>query len=350
MITFITPIFYKNKYSYIYKRAKLLIKNFSTLNNIELIIADSSKKPILNSSFKNIKIIHTYTKDKAFSPAKARNQAVSKASHKLIFFYDVDLFFNFELIKKLLFLGNEILQNKKNFIALPFLYLTKKGSHFLISTNNTTALKQSFLKGENHLIESFAANGSAILLKKEIFLKLGGFKENFLGHGGEDFDFLHRLFAHYPHSAQNTDYYFNQTSQFVANLKGFRNYMARYSLPYFFDNLFLLHLWHPRPFSNPFYFRKESNKILLLESMQNFDKCNTNIWASTKKLPSIEDFILQLAQEHGYSKDQCIGFFSYGKGIKPPKKPLGNKLRKLFLNPKSFLQDSKIFKFHKRLP
>lgn len=344
MISFITPIFYQNKSSYIYKRAAQLIKDFSTLENIELIIADSSKKPLLSSTSKNIKIIHAHSNDKLFSPAKARNQAALKASHSLIFFYDVDLFFCPNLIQKLLASGEEILQNKKAFVALPFLYLTQKGSEFLTTTNDTHTLKQSFLNGENHLVESFAANGSAVLLKKEEFLKLKGFREDFSGHGGEDFDFLHRLFSLYPHSAKNDDYYLNQTSKFVANLKGFRKYMAYYSLPNFFEDFFLLHLWHSRSFGNPFYLRKESNKTLLLESMKTFDKNNQNIWTSTKPLPDLENFILNLAQKHSYSKEQCIGFFSYGKGIKPPKKPLGNKLRKLLLNPKSFLRDSKIFK------
>lgn len=344
MITFITPIFYKNKHSYIYKRSKSLIESFADYKDIELIIADSSKKPILNGSFKNIKIIHSFCNDKLFSPAKARNQAVLKATYELIFFYDVDLFFDPRLIKQLLNLAQKLTQNKKDFIALPFLYLTKKGSTFLTTKKDIQAIKSSFLKGENHLVESFAANGTTILLKKSDFLKLGGFRENFLGHGGEDFDFLHRLFSLYPNSTKHNDYYVNQTSQFVANLKGFRKYMAYYSLPNFFDDLFLLHLWHPRPFGNPFYFRKEINKTLLLDSMQNFDKVNKSTYISTKQLPDLENFILDLAHKHGLSKDQCIGFFSYGKGIRSPKKPLSSKLRKLLLNPKSFLQDSKILK------
>ena len=78
--------------------------------------------------------------------------------------------------------------------------------------------------------------------------------------------------------------------------------------------------------------------------MQNFDKVNKSTYISTKQLPDLENFILDLAHKHGLSKDQCIGFFSYGKGIRSPKKPLSSKLRKLMLNPKSFLQDSKFLK------
>lgn len=347
MISFIVPVFYKNKNSFIYKRSLELIAKFQNHPKIELIIADSSKKSLLNSTSQNIKIIHTYSNDKLFSPAKARNQAVLKASHQLIFFYDVDLFFYPDLIKKLLVSGEEILQNKKKFVALPFLYLTKRGSEFLTSTNDIHFLKQSFLNGENHLVESFAANGSAILLNKEEFLKLKGFREDFLGHGGEDFDFLHKLFSLYPHSARNDDYYLNQTSQFVVDLKGFRRYMAYYSLPNFFEDFFLLHLWHSRPFSNPFYFRKESNKALLLESMKNFDKNSQNIWTSTKLLPSLENFLLNLAKKYGYSKEQCIGFFSYAEGVKPPKKSINNKIRKLLTRPKDFFRDIKLFRKHK---
>lgn len=55
---------------------------------------------------------------------------------------------------------------KERFISLPFLYLTFEGTKAFENTRDFTTLLISFLKGENHLVESLSANSSAIILKR----------------------------------------------------------------------------------------------------------------------------------------------------------------------------------------
>ena len=343
LLSFIVPVFYKDYNSFIYNRAVELINKFSNHPKIEIVIADASKNPNLIAHASNIKIIYTYSGDKVFSPSKARNKAALIATREYLFFYDVDMDYsdNFEF---LLFneIENKLKTNQINFIAIPFLYLTKKGTSIFESKRELKSLKDSFLLGQNDLVESISLNSSAMVMSRDYFIKMGKFDDEFAGHGGEDFHLIHRLCAYNPHSIRNLDYYEDLKTPFIINSKGFRLYMAYYSLPNFFKDLILIHRWHPRPLSNNFYSQKPKNENLLQKKMVEFDtKFKDSIWNSSKSLIDIKSFIVNLLIENGYDPKKYIGFFSYANGVKPIKRPISNKIRKLFLKPKEFFKDIK---------
>ncbi|MBD5165242.1 galactosyltransferase-related protein [Helicobacter sp.] len=341
MLSLIIPVFYKNEHSFIYKRAVELIEKFKNKEGFEAIFADSSKAPLLQSPYTNIKIIHTFISEQIFSPAHARNEAAKLATQKYLFFYDVDMDYaaGFEALL-LRQIESQLEKGHTKFLSLPFLYLTQEGTKFFEKTRDLQGLKTSFLRGENHWVESLSANSSAIIIEKRYFESLGGFREDFFGHGGEDFEFLHRLAALNPHSIKPEDYYLDVRHQFLGNAKGFRKYLAYYSLPLFFKDLMLLHRWHPRPLTNAFYFRRKPNESLLKEKMQAFDQVNkSEVWLSTTPLQEFKKWITSLMHQYGYTPLEYTGFFSLGKGVKPIKKPIGNKIRKFLTRPKEFFND-----------
>ncbi len=341
MLSLIIPVFYKNEHSFIYKRAVELIEKFKNKEGFEAIFADSSKTSLLRSSYTNIKILHTFVGKQIFSPAHARNEAAKLATQKYLFFYDVDMDYSgdFEalLLQKI---ESQLEKGRIKFLSLPFLYLTQEGTKFFEKTKDLQGLKASFLRGENHWVESLSANSSAIIIEKQYFESLGGFREYFFGHGGEDFEFLHRLAALNPHSVKPEDYYLDVRHQFLAEAKGFRKYLAYYSLPLFFQDLFLLHRWHSRPLTNIFYFRRKPNESLLKAKMQAFDEANkAKVWLSTTPLQDFEEWIVCLMHQYGYAPLEYSGFFGLGKGVKPLKRPMGSKIRKLLTRPKEFFND-----------
>ena len=196
-----------------------------------------------------------------------------------------------------------------------------------------------------------ALNTSLIVLKKEYFYKIGKFDESFYGHGGEDFEFLHRLVSFNPHCIKNKDYYINEVSQFPAQYKGFRNYMAYYSLEYFFSDLLLIHRWHPRSLFNKFYMKKVKNHNLLVTRMEAYDNnpiIKSKIWQSQNKCEDLTVYILELQKQYNYDPEKYFGLFRYRDNVKL-NKPISNKLRKLIINPKKFFEDMKLLKFIKGL-
>lgn len=333
-ISIISTVCYKNKSHFIYKRALELIEYFKK-TNYEFIIADASKNKILKSNYSNIKIIQINYHN-PFSPAYARNTAIKKATFNFVMFYDIDMVNSEEFFMKIENkIKEEMIVKNKNFILLPFLYLSKKGTKVFDNYKNLNTLKESYLKGSRELVESISLNSSAMVIKKTYLEKIGLFDISFKGHGGEDFELIHRLIANNPHSKQPDDYYINETSNIISKLKGFRKYMAYYTLPLFFEDLFLVHRWHDRPLFNNFYLKKLNNQDLLVSKMKEYDEKNDNIWKEEKELLEFELYLKQLCKK--YIVKHSIGLYFCDKKYK--KNKVTSKLRKLISNPKKFFKD-----------
>lgn len=350
MITFIVPIFYSNKKSYILDRAKEIISFFEMHNDLELIIADASKLHLLNSTSSNVKVINIKYHKKEFSPALVRNLAVARASKKYLFFLDVDLAFSENFLVALKDeIEEQFVKNKKKFLMLPCFYLSAEGTKFYEESYNKVKMikefRESLLLGENKLVERLAINTSAIVLEKEYFIKIGKFSEDFFGHGGEDFEFIHRLISLSPHSIRNEDeYYYDEVEQFPLNYKGFRKYMAYYSLEYIFSDLVLLHKWHKRALFNLFYMKRIKNENLLIHKMKAYDdKFKGLIWNAKNKTLDYHQFIEDLLGKYGYSSKKYIGLYRYNSSVKI-KRPLSAKIRKLITRPRKFFLDIKWIK------
>ncbi|MBD3843835.1 MAG: hypothetical protein IE909_18555, partial [Campylobacterales bacterium] len=279
---------------------------------------------------------------------------VESSTKEYLFFFDVDLAFSENFFALLLDkLDKELIKNNKKFLMLPCLYLSKKGTAFFEhAESNQIALdhlRESFLLGENNLVERLAVNTSAILLKKEYFIEIGKFSENFFGHGGEDFELLHRLVANSPYALQNKDkYYIDKVEQFPANYTGFRQYMAYYSLPYLFSDLLIVHKWHERPLFNSFYMTRVNNENLLVKKMKEYDRHFSEIiWLSKQEPEEYSQFLKSLMLVNGFEDEKYVGLFKYKDGVKIRKRPISAKIRKLLTRPGMFFQDIKFIQLIK---
>lgn len=297
-LTIITAVSYNSKKHYVYKRALELIEYFKN-KKYQLIITDSSKNKYLISKYQNIKIIQLKHQS-IFSPAIARNEAIKSASNKYIMFYDVDMTVSYDFFDKLEKKIIEELERKNNnFILLPFIYLTKEGTRIFEKNKNIQEIKDDFLKGNNKLVKTISLNSSAMVIKKTYLEHIGLFDTDFIGHGGEDFELIHRLSANNPHSKKPDDYYLNETSNIVANLKGFRRYMAYYTLPLLFEDLFLIHRWHNWPIFSKFYMLKNNNHEILINKMKLYDLLNKNqLWNSSTTAIKYNKYIINLCKQY----------------------------------------------------
>lgn len=348
MLSFIVPIYYKKK-NYIYNRAEALIQKFKRYPEIELIIVDTSPySKLSNIKNKNIKILKHPLQEKIFSPAKARNMGVKLSSKEYILFFDVDLDFH-EIFLDLLIkeIDQKLSINTKSFLMIPCLYLTKEGTLYynerMDKLNTVRTMRESFLLGENKYVERTAINTSLVITRKAHFLEIGQFDENFSGHGGEDFELLHRLASFFPHSKRSNsdEYYTDIVAQFIIDYQGFRQYLAYYSLEYLFTDLLIIHRWHKRPLFNSFYWKRVKNEELLYKKMKNHDKnkkLQKMIWNSNNQLTEYTIYIKNILDLHNYYDDKYCGLYKFKNNVKM-KRPLGAKVRKLITRPKQFFKD-----------
>ncbi len=279
-----------------------------------------------------------------FSPGVIRNSIILDVTHDYIFLNDSDLVINPRLSKEILEQRNKVQKIGKNaFEMYPCLYLTKEETERF--DGDFQGCLESFLRGENHRVEGIALASSCLLLNREWFLQLGGFDEQFVGHGGEDLELIDRLTRHYPIGPRPDDYGLNIKAQHPGDYQGFRRYFSYYALPHLFAGRFLVHQWHPRPLTHPYHKRRAGNDQLLEQmlSRSEAERCplkgpvvpchNLN-----GELPDFREWMIRLQEEAGYPVNEYPGLLRWQDGI-TPKRPLWRKLRKLYLNPRAFFRD-----------
>ncbi|WP_080741258.1 galactosyltransferase-related protein [Aeromonas veronii] len=292
----------------------------------------------------NLKFLCDNQSDVKYSPGQARNYAVANSSSKMIFIMDVDLLCAPRLAFELELRCIRCAQiDISGFEMYPCLYLTKEETaHF---DGDFHGCLESFLRGENHRVEGIALASSCLLMNREWFLQLGGFDEQFVGHGGEDLELIDRLTRHYPIGPRPDDYALNIKAQHPGDYQGFRRYFSYYALPHLFAGRFLVHQWHPRPLTHPYHKRRANNDQLLEQMLARSEAergplkgpvvpCND----LGGELPDFREWMIRLQEEAGYPVSEYPGLLRWQEGVQR-KRPLWRKLRKLYLNPRAFFAD-----------
>jgi len=279
-----------------------------------------------------------------YSPGVARNSVIDSRAAPQLFFVDADLICSPILIQQLSERSQMCCDVGLNaFEMYPCLYLTKEETERF--DGDFQGCLDSFLRGENHRVEGIALASSCLLMNREWFLQLGGFDEQFVGHGGEDLELIDRLTRHYPIGPRPDDYALNIKAQHPGDYQGFRRYFSYYALPHLFAGRFLVHQWHPRPLTHPYHKRRANNDQLLEQMLARSEAergplkgpvvpCND----LGGELPDFREWMIRLQEEAGYPVSEYPGLLRWQEGVQR-KRPLWRKLRKLYLNPRAFFAD-----------
>ncbi|WP_421158641.1 galactosyltransferase-related protein [Aeromonas dhakensis] len=308
------------------------------------IITTQEKSEIINDSATIGIKRHTLHKKLIYSPGQHRNEIISKVNYNNIFILDSDLIPSDEILLSIIDKTyHHRTSSPQCFDMYPCLYLTKEETERF--DGDFQGCLESFLRGENHRVEGVALASSCLLMNREWFLQLGGFDEQFVGHGGEDLELIDRLTRHYPIGPRPDDYALNIKAQHPGDYQGFRRYFSYYALPHLFAGRFLVHQWHPRPLTHPYHKRRAGNDQLLEQMLARSEAergplkgpvvpCND----LGGELPDFREWMIRLQEEAGYPVQEYPGLLRWQDGIKP-KRPLWRKLRKLYLNPRAFFRD-----------
>ncbi|HGY1007797.1 TPA: galactosyltransferase-related protein [Aeromonas salmonicida] len=280
----------------------------------------------------------------SFSPGIVRNYIVDSSLADNIFIFDADLVISKSFLESLRTEASRINRTAvQAFHMYPCLYLTKEETERF--DGDFQGCLESFLRGENHRVEGIALASSCLLLNREWFLQLGGFDEQFVGHGGEDLELIDRLTRHYPIGPRPDDYGLNIKAQHPGDYQGFRRYFSYYALPHLFAGRFLVHQWHPRPLTHPYHKRRAGNDQLLEQMLSRSESERGPLKGPivpcddlNGELPDFREWMIRLQEEAGYPVRDYPGLLRWQDGI-GPKRPLWRKLRKLYLNPRAFFRD-----------
>ncbi|MGL5128239.1 MAG: galactosyltransferase-related protein [Aeromonas popoffii] len=344
-ISTIIPYFARDKNSNSRLSNNIAIESMAHLG--EVIIYDQSLSRIDAPAFGHPNIHYKHAPLKfavPFSPGVTRNHAISLAKLDYIFLLDVDLLYSDRFYDCLYQQAHELSHcTNSAFEMYPCLYLTKEETERF--DGDFQGCLESFLRGENHRVEGIALASSCLLMNREWFLQLGGFDEQFVGHGGEDLELIDRLTRHYPIGPRPADYGLNIKAQHPGDYQGFRRYFSYYALPHLFAGRFLVHQWHPRPLTHPYHKRRADNDQLLEQMLSRSEAERGPLKGPVVpchdlhgELPDFREWMIRLQEEAGYPVNEYPGLLRWQDGI-TPKRPLWRKLRKLYLNPRAFFRD-----------
>lgn len=231
---------------------------------IEFMVVDSGSSYAYQKTVKDIcskystKYLYHDTLGKPFSIGACRDFGVQNAVGDAVSFLDVDLRVADDFWGRLLTLMQAwgISKYKKSFLAIPCLYLTQEGTIDFIQQDPQTRFTDYYLRylqGDKTAVENMALCSSVMVVDRIHYLSVGGHDIEFRGHGYEDFELYHRLLCEENIIPKTEDYYLDQKTWDTFSYTGFRSHLAIAARPAMMMNLFVVHLWHPRPKNVSFY-------------------------------------------------------------------------------------------------
>ena len=242
-------------------------------SNFEIIVVDDGSLGKISKIIRQIVATRSYGSSvyhylptfwKIFSLARARNAGLYLASHQIIILHDVDfigtdqIYLNIAQQVK----NFDLINQKYKFFCVPIAFLTKIGTenyikNFESNKNDNYWLFEEDLYGDDNL--KFIVEGSScIVANKNHLLEIGGHDNDYIGHGAEDFELLHRLSQYFPIGVKPEQYSKNTGSGFIKEYVGFRAYFALYGKEVRKNGCMLVHLFHKKRKSF-FYYRHKIN-------------------------------------------------------------------------------------------
>lgn len=283
-LSVIIPFRCENKATdYLMSRLEDLLNSLPKNPVLEFMVVDSGSAPPYQDQCQKlcqqyqVTYIHHESFGQPFSIGACRDFGVRHAHGKAVSFLDVDLRVAPDFWQRLLVLMEAwgISKYKKSFLAIPCLYLTQEGTIEFLEVDSDikfTDFYLRYLQGDKVAIENFALCSSVMVVDKVHYMSVGGHDLEFRGHGYEDFELYHRLLCEEDIIPKTKEYYLDQKTWNTFTYKGFRSHLAMIGRPAMMMNLFVVHLWHPRPKNISFYAQKSitHNRTLYAEKFKTF--------------------------------------------------------------------------------
>lgn len=281
-LSVIIPFRYDANLPYLVERLEEQCKIFSSCKFIEFIVVDSGspkrdRKIVCDLCEKyGISYLYHNSVGKKFSIGEARDFGVQNAKGKLVTFLDVDLRVDSTFWKRLVDFSRAfgVFENKRSFFVVPCLYLTSDGSIDFYRNNGDDFFYKayiSYLHGEKSIVESFAPCSSVMVVNRAHYLSVGGHRPEFRGHGYEDFELYHRLMVLDGVIPRSDTYYVDSKTWDGSSYNGFRAQLSLLGRAAMMANLFVTHIWHPRPKKSSFYGGMQVNREIWLDIFKEFD-------------------------------------------------------------------------------
>lgn len=289
-LSVIFPVRVSNNRQYILENIKRILSLNVNSSEIEYLLVDSGSTSFFSRKIQSICEKHNTnyvfqdTRSQTFSIGRARDYGAQLATGECVIFLDVDLVFDKDFYNKILeeIECREMQKNITEYFCIPCFYIDEDFSKEFTSDNDIGSsvkyrnLRNNYDNGDNNGIQSFAPATSLLVINRWHLLSIGGHRKEFSGHGSEDFDLAHRLATYARKYHRTYNYYVDKKDYSSVDYEGFRAYFSMAGYSVYNNNLFAVHIWHPRP-KDKYQVSTHNNKALLQNFMREFDEGRSKI-------------------------------------------------------------------------
>lgn len=289
-LSVIFPVRVSNNRQYILENIKRILSLNVNSSEIEYLLVDSGSTSFFSRKIQSIcknhntRYIFQDTRSQTFSIGRARDYGAQLATGECVIFLDVDLVFDKDFYNKILeeIECREMQKNITEYFCIPCFYIDEDFSKEFTSDNDIgnsvkyRNLRNNYDNGDNNGIQSFAPATSLLVINRWHLLSIGGHRKEFSGHGSEDFDLAHRLATYARKYHRTYNYYVDKKDYSSVDYEGFRAYFSMAGYSVYNNNLFAVHIWHPRP-KDKYQVSTHKNKELLQNFMKEFDEGRSKI-------------------------------------------------------------------------
>lgn len=286
----------------ILRKVKNILQRSS--EEVEIVFGHNDRGSIFDKYLKkitkknNVKLISGKFYTRLICQSLLRNRAVEQCSSEFIYLMDVDCLFDEELSDGCI---NDIKNNKTPFIILFCLYLSRKGSREIFK-HTREEMFDKYIAFRKDLFISLASPSACIFMKKEDYFTVGGFDEDFIGRGGEDFEFMIKLALYKNVIKPTKDLMVNKFYKAPLLSEGFRKYLTFNGLPYFFEKKVAFHIYHGRNRLRGYFRQYDKNSNILQEKIKLASNLEDNG-------ASLIEFYEQLCKKYNVSVDKYAVLF-----------------------------------------
>ncbi len=201
--------------------------------------------------------------------ARLRNIAVERAANSILLFLDADIHPDVALFRTLAEQASAGLP----LAMAPCVYLSDAGTQFLCDGGKLEDIVESALSFEPKYVMHWAMPSSVMALSTEDYRAIGGFDEQYEGHGYEDLDFMLRFALAKGMVEESADLLVDRTYRAPLLSEGFRSALS----PICMDNLLkgnvALHLFHGKDKEEPYHQRRADNASVFQEHFSYLNDC-----------------------------------------------------------------------------
>lgn len=213
--------------------------------------------------FGHVRIVSERAETLQANAARLRNLAASAAESDILLLLDADIAPDAALFSALA----EQVEAGAPFAMAPCLYLSKQGTLALSRGRCRDEIVESTLNFSVDLALHWAMPSSIMAVRRDDYRALGGFCEEYSGHGYEDLDFMLRLALYKKIIASAPDLLIDQPYRAPLLAEGFRGALGAMCVPNLLDGHIGFHLFHERDDSEDYYRCRKDNARLFQSRM-----------------------------------------------------------------------------------